>query len=107
MTSTDLDRSIRSEPWRVIAPPESIRLDVPRSRRARQVLQGRLLALPAGTRVALCDRAPGSSWRCRRLAEDAGIALERVYLALPSLDSPHYLIEDTPGALASNSIRPS
>lgn len=91
---------VRSEPWRVITPPESARLDVPRSRRARRALLRQLQALPAGTRVVLCDQAPWSRWRCRRLASGAGIELDREYIALPSLDSPHYLIEDTAGAMS-------
>jgi hypothetical protein len=80
---------------RVIAPEGALRAEVPARPSARRRLEARLRAAPSGTPVVLCDPAPGSKLRCRRLAARAGVEPGREYLALPSLRKQLLLVEDS------------
>lgn len=96
-----MDTSSRwSENWRVVAPGDAVPIDVPRSERARRKVQERVYAFPIGTAVVLRDAAPGSRWRCQRFAGRAGLKLERMYLALPTVSAPAYLVQDNPASVA-------
>ncbi len=89
----------QKEPWRLLTSPGTLRLDLSGSAAERSRLRQRTRTLPAGTAVALCCRAVGSRWRCRRFAADAGIEVLREYLVIPSAVSPTCYVEDTPPAL--------
>jgi len=80
--------------WRVIAPPETVAVEVARLPwRSRRTARG-LRALPAGTPVVLLLPAPASLHRSRAVAREAAIQLEREYMAFPSARAPAYLVED-------------
>jgi hypothetical protein len=80
-----------------IAAEGAHRFDVPLAPWARRRAARGLRSLPAGTPVALVSRGPAAAPRCRRLAEAGGIALERQYLAFPSVSAPLALVEDRGG----------
>ena len=82
--------------WRVVGPTGAIRVDVPRSAAKRSASRRVVGDLPAGTPVVLVASAPGASDRCRTFAAEAGIDLQREYLAFPSAEAPAYLVEDAP-----------
>jgi hypothetical protein len=82
-----------TERWRIVAPAGAVRVDVGFRGRTEP-------ALPAGgAPLALCASGPFARRRLRRAAARAGVALEREYLALPSVASPAFLIEDGPAAV--------
>jgi hypothetical protein len=89
-----------SERWRILAPDGAVRIELPRSSRARHVAEQRCAGLPSGAVVVLVDARPGSRRRIRRWAGRAGVRLSREYLALPSLRRPAYLVEDAPQSIA-------
>lgn len=78
----------------VIAPPGAVRVEVRWGRRDRRALRSELQGLASGTPVVLLSLGPGGRRRCRALAEDAGIQVEREYVAFPSARAPAYLVED-------------
>jgi len=90
----------RPDWWWAVMPPAAIRIDVPRSRLGRRRLPERLRELYRGQPVVLCDPAPGSPRRCRRLAAAAGLEIDREYLLLPSIQAPAYMVQDRPAALS-------
>lgn len=67
---------------------------------ARNAARRDVRKLPPGAVVALCDPAPGSRGRCRRFAASANVALEREYLAVPTLASAAFLVQDAPGPVS-------
>ena len=69
-------------------------MDLGRSAAKRRLQEPAVRDIPPGTPVVLCASAPGAIGRCRRFAADAGVQLEREYLAFPSAGSPAYLVED-------------
>jgi hypothetical protein len=79
---------------RMIAPPDAVRVEVRWRPRDRRALRSELWGLPAGTPVVLFSLGPGGRRRCRALAQDAGIQVEREYVAFPSARAPAYLVED-------------
>jgi hypothetical protein len=89
------------ENWRVIAPTGARRVRLPRGSTERKALARELRALPAGSPVVLLDRPPRGSARCALTAEQAGVALERSYLAFPSASAPAYLVEDVRATIAA------
>jgi hypothetical protein len=91
--------TIEHERWRSLVPPGTTRVDIPAAPGARRRLVGSLLAMEAGTWVALCDSRLGSRWRSRRMARSAGIAVHREYLAVPFLHSPSYYVQDNGDAV--------
>jgi len=46
----------------------------------------------------LCDVAPASHGRGRRLASASGVAIEREYVAIPSLRRPLFILQDGPAS---------
>lgn len=80
--------------WRVVSPPSAVRVDLRRSRPALAAAREQVAGLAAGTAVVLVSSAPGASRRCRSFASEAGIQLQREYLAFPSAAMPGYLVED-------------
>lgn len=84
------------ENWRVLGASDAMRVHVGRSAARRRTSKQVVRALPAGTPVVLCASAPGAIERCRDFASEAGIELERAYLAFPSAQAPAYLVEDRP-----------
>jgi hypothetical protein len=77
-----------------------VTLKVPWWPAARHAARGALRTLPEGAVVALCDPAPGSRSRCRRFARSANVVLEREYLAVPTLGSAAFLVQDEPGPVS-------
>lgn len=73
-------------------------MTVPRSRLGRQRLRRSLRALPRGAEIVLCDVAPASHGRGRRLASASGVAIEREYVAIPSLRRPLFILQDGPAS---------
>jgi len=84
--------------WRIVRPPEGVRVDLGRGRVRRQASRHTLRALPPGTPVVLVASAPGAARRCRAFASETGIDLRREYLAFPSAETPAYLVESAPAA---------
>jgi hypothetical protein len=85
--------------WLVVSPSGAVRVDLGRSAAKRQAPSRAVRDLPAGTPVVLCASAPGAIGRCRTFASEAGIQLEREYLAFPSAGAPAYLVEDAPASV--------
>lgn len=46
----------------------------------------------------LCDGAPASRGRGRRLASASGVAIEREYVAIPSLRRPLFILQEGPAS---------
>jgi hypothetical protein len=88
------------ENWLAVSPSGGVRVHVGRSRIERLASHRTVATLPAGTPVVLTSSAPRAIRRCRSFASQAGIALEREYLALPSAEAPAYLVEDAPASIA-------
>lgn len=86
-----------AEPWQVLTPPGTVRVDVPFGWRAGRALQRKIRAWPPGTVVALCGGGTRRRWR--RFAAGAGLDVEREYLIFPSLRTPHFLVDDRPRAV--------
>ena len=85
--------------WLVVGPAGSVAVDLGRSATRRRAQQRSIRELPIATPVVLRASAPGAIQRCRRFAADAGLELEREYLAFPSARSPAYLVEDARGTV--------
>src|SRR2546421_1682100 len=86
-------------PWRPLASPNAVELDLPASPPARGRLLDQVGALPAATSVVLASSDIGSRGRVRRFAKSAGITVSREYLGIPSAASPTCYVEDTPEAV--------
>src|SRR5258706_2254520 len=71
---------------------------VPHSPLGRERLRRGLRALPRGAQIVLCDGAPASRARSRRLASASGVAIEREYLAIPSFRRPLFILHDGPAS---------
>jgi hypothetical protein len=82
--------------WLAVSPSGAVRVDLQRSAAKRRELKRMIRDLPAGTPIVLCASAPAAIGRCRTFASEAGIELEREYLAFPSTGAPAYLVEDAP-----------
>lgn len=85
--------------WLAVSPAGAVRVNLARSATKRHLQAPTVRGVPPGTPVVLCASAPGAIRRCRRFAADAGIQLEREYLAFPSAGSPAYLVEDAPSTI--------
>src|SRR5919199_2753017 len=86
--------------WLVVGPTGAVAVDLGRSSATkRRVHERSIRELPPATPVVLRASAPGAIRRCRRFAAEAGIELEREYLAFPSARSPAYLVEDAPSTI--------
>jgi hypothetical protein len=93
---------IHAERWEdnvgLIAPAGAVRAEVAWRPKGRRALRSELSGLPTSTPVVLLSRGPAGGRRCRALAQNAGIQVEREYLAFPSGRAPAYLVEDAPAA---------
>jgi hypothetical protein len=89
---------VASQRWRnnsvAVAPAGAVHLHVERSIVGRSGSAQSLADLAPGTPIVISASAPGAIGRCRRVAAEAGVELEREYLAFPSAASPAYLVED-------------
>jgi hypothetical protein len=85
--------------WRVVSPDGSRRVDLPRGRRERRAQSHAIRDLPVGTPVVLFATAPGAIGRCKSFASEAGVEVEREYLAFPNPATPGYLVEDAPASV--------
>lgn len=85
-----------SQNWRVLTSADAVRFELSRSPKRRCAQVAAVRALPSGTPVALCLSAPRAAARCKAFAADAGVRLERHYLAFPTAAAPAYLVEDAP-----------
>jgi hypothetical protein len=85
--------------WRVIDGGSAIQVQLPRSSSEVAELADLVRGLPSGTSVALWDATRWSRRRCRRFAAGAEMEIASEYLAIPSLRSPLYLVEDAPETL--------
>jgi hypothetical protein len=81
------------ENWIAIAPPDAVRVQLPRGWPKRR-LGIALASLQPGTPVVLYAGAPGAIRRCSSFVRRTGIEVEREYLAFPSAVAPAYLVED-------------
>lgn len=84
------------ENWRALSDGHALQVELPRSRAGRRARLASIRELAGGTRVVLSASAPGASRRCRSFASNAGLELEREYLAFPTAAAPAYLVEDAP-----------
>jgi hypothetical protein len=82
--------------WVVVSPPGAVRVDLERSTAKRRSRIATVAGLASGTPVVACASAPGAIGRCATFAAEAGIEVEREYLAFPSAGAPAYLVEDAP-----------
>ena len=82
--------------YQVIAAPDALIVDVPRSRSARRATAVAVRALPPGRGVVL----RGSSSAVHALARAGRVRIARELIALPSATSPAYLVEDDAVPLA-------
>ncbi|MEP6978349.1 MAG: hypothetical protein ABI948_09880 [Thermoleophilia bacterium] len=85
--------------WLAVSPAGAVRVDLRRSAARRRAAKQTVRDLPAGTPVVLSASSPRAIGRCRAFASEAGIALEREYLAFPSAEAPAYLVEDAPASV--------
>jgi hypothetical protein len=86
------------ERWRLLAPDAAVVIDIPSRPLAVRDTAARVRALPAGSTVVLLDHRRGSR-RARRIAASAGVAVDREYVALPSLRRAIVVAEDSANAL--------
>lgn len=85
--------------WLVVSPPGAVRADLRSFGAGNRDAEREIRRLPAGTPVVLSAVAPGAIGRCRAFAANAGIELEREYLAFPTASAPAYLVEDAPATV--------
>jgi hypothetical protein len=88
----------RSGTWRVIG-GAAVQVRLPRASSEVAELSHVVRGLPSGTSVALWDATRWARRRCRRFAAGAELEIASEYLAIPSLQSPLYLVEDAPETL--------
>lgn len=85
--------------WHYVVPAGALAVPVPAGPRARAELVRRLAGLASGAPVALLAGRPGSRRRLHAVAAAAGVSVEREYLALPSLRSALFVVEDEPATV--------
>jgi hypothetical protein len=92
---------IVAERWRdnllAVGPVGAVRVEVDRSRPGRRTQARTIRDLPAGTPVVLSASGRGAIRRCRDVAAQTGVVLEREFLAVPSAAAPAYLVENARG----------
>jgi hypothetical protein len=84
------------ENWRSVSGGDALRVELSRSRPERRAKLAAIHELASGTRVVITASAPGAAGRCRAFASEAGLELEREYLAFPTAGAPAYLVQDAP-----------
>ena len=85
--------------WRLLAPDGAVAVDVSSGPRGVRRAVAELRALPGGTPVVLLDHRPGGRIRARRIAAAGVIAIDRQYVALPSLRRAIVVAEDSRDSL--------
>jgi hypothetical protein len=86
----------QSASWKVLEGGTAVQVRLPRAGSEVAQLSDLVRGLPSGTSVALFDASRWARRRCRRFAAGAELEIESEYLAIPSLQSPQYLVEDAP-----------
>jgi hypothetical protein len=86
---------------RHLVPATSTWVVVPRTRAARERAADEMRRLPPGAPVVLADRRFGSRHRSRGLARLASVDVDRELLAIPSVDAPDYVVDDSAGSVAA------
>jgi hypothetical protein len=86
---------------RHVVPASTTWVRVPSTRTERAETADRLRRMPPGTTIVLADPRPGSRRRSRVLARRSGVRIERELLAIPSVETPVYAVEDVAPAVAS------
>lgn len=85
--------------WRLLAPDGAVAVDVGSGARAVRRVIAELRAMPGGTPVVLLDHRPGGRLRARRIAAAGAIAIDRQFVALPSLRQAIVVAEDSRDSL--------
>ncbi|GEM_PF-2186012 len=85
--------------WQVLASPDAVVIGLRPGRAGLRRAIGTIRSLPPGTSLVVADSRPGGRLRARRLIGTGLIALQRQYVALPSLRAPVLVAQDTPGSL--------
>jgi hypothetical protein len=80
--------------WRAISPPGAAVIELTRSPAKRADAIVRIRGLSSGAPVVLIASAPWAVRRCKRVAHETQVELEREYLAFPTATAPAYLVED-------------
>jgi hypothetical protein len=86
--------------WRLLDPPGSVVVAVPRGRAASRAAAVVARGLAAGTDVVVEVDGWGAWMRCRRFLRRASLSVEREFVAIPSLQRPAFRVEDSPVARA-------
>jgi hypothetical protein len=87
------------ENWRALTTAGAVHVELPRSAAGRRRSVDAVRALDSGTPVVVSARAPRALARCRSFAADAGLQLDRRFLAFPSASEPAYLVEEAPATV--------
>jgi hypothetical protein len=82
--------------WRSVSGGDALRVELSHSRAERRARLAAIRELASGSRVVITASAPRAAGRCRAFASEAGLELEREYLAFPSAGAPAYLVQDEP-----------
>jgi hypothetical protein len=85
--------------WRLLAPDGAVAVDVGSGAWAVRRAIAELRALPGGTPVVLLDHRLGGRLRARRIAATGVIAIDRQFVALPSLRRAIVVAEDNKDSL--------
>jgi hypothetical protein len=83
--------------WLAVGPAGAVRVEVDASPPGRRVQAQMIRDLPSGTPVVLSASGRGAIRRCRDVASQTGVMLEREFLAVPSAAAPAYLVENAHG----------
>jgi hypothetical protein len=89
----------RASAWRVLDGGAAVQVKLPRARSDVDELTNLVRGLPSGTAVAVWDATRRARRRCRRFASGAELSIASEYIAIPSLGSPLYLVQDAPETL--------
>jgi hypothetical protein len=85
--------------WRLLAPDGAVAVDVGSGPWAVRRAIAELRALPGGTPIVLLDHRPGGRLRAHRIAATGVIAIDRQFVALPSLRRAIVVAEDSRDSL--------
>jgi len=89
----------RASSWRVLDGGAAVQVQLPRARSDVAELINLVRGLPSGTSVAVWDATRWARRRCRRFAAVAELSIAIEYIAVPSVGSPLYLVQDAPETL--------
>jgi len=91
--------TVQGERWRLLAPDGAVVVHLKPGPLGVRRAGARLRSLAPGTPVVLLDGRPGGKIRARRAAATGAVAVDRQYVALPSLSRAIVMAEDCPAAL--------